>query len=104
MRRGRGASLDNPVARSNEVLFGHDHIREGSVHHYPDLPETFEPTGERSAEMVNEVLGVEKVAHAVNVVLVFEDPREFPNHLLVLFLLHWHSSRDSHFRDIQPVS
>src|SRR5262245_57298631 len=93
MRRHRGAPLDNPVQGSNEVLFGHNYIRKGSVHHDPDLPETLEPTGERRAEMVNEGLSVEKVAHTVDVMFVFEDPREFPNDLFVLFFLHWHSSR-----------
>src|SRR5215467_7919855 len=86
--RDRGTALDNPVFGSDQILLGYDHIRERAVHHDPDLPQTLETRGQRRAEMVHEVLGVEEMANAIYVVFVLKYFCEFPYNLLVVFFLH----------------
>src|SRR6516162_3798459 len=88
MRRGGRAPLDNPVSGCHKILLLHDDVREGAVHHNPNLPKTFEAGRQWGAEVVNEVPGVEQMSDPVYVVLVFEDPGEFTNDLFVLVLLH----------------
>src|SRR5262245_11177147 len=37
MRRGGRTPFDYPVSGSNKILFLYDYVREGAIHHNPDL-------------------------------------------------------------------
>src|SRR5438045_134706 len=84
--RGR-TSLDNLVARGDEVFFSHYNIRECTVHHEANLAEPLEACWQVHTEVMNELL-IEEMRDAIDVVLVFEYTRELSNDLFVLVLLH----------------
>jgi hypothetical protein len=82
-----GASFDDFVGAGNEIFFRYYDIRESTVHHSPNLLETFQTASYWHSEMVREV-PMEKMRNSVDIVLILENSREFSNDPLVQFFLH----------------
>jgi hypothetical protein len=88
--RDGGAPFDDFVAPGNEVLFRYDNIRESAIHHSPNLLEAFQAGSYWHSKVVREIL-MEKMRNSLDIVLILENSREFPDDLFVQFFLHEHS-------------
>jgi hypothetical protein len=86
--RYSGTALHDSIAGGNEIFFRHDDIGKGAIHHAPDLLESFESRMYGGSKVMDEILGVEQTVDPVHVMVIFEDPGEFPNGPLVLRFVH----------------